>query len=444
MNSMSDLMWKGLELLEEYDTGLVSILEQEQKRQQEQLVLVASSSIVPPSVLYSQCTAAVNITAEGYPGARYHAGCINVDKIEQLAIDRAKMLFKAQYANVQAHSASTANLCLISSILKPNETLLGMDLNSGGHLTHGAPASYSGKYFNAVAYHTDEQGIIDYDEIAYLARKHKPKLIICGTTAYSREVDFEKFHDIAMEVEAYLLADISHVAGLIAAEVHPSPIDLAHFTTTCTHKQLYGPRGALILGGELTKKSKSPNGDMPLENYLQKSIFPYFQGAPVMNRIAAIAHSLKLNNTTEFRQMASDIKQNAKFLAEGLKKKGYKIVSGGTDTHIVLVDLINKNLTGYVVEKALEKCNIIVNKNRVPGDTTAAFVSRGIRFGTNTLTYRGFTKDSIDQCVELIDQVVCNINQISDKEYEISEDFTQFIKKEISSLTLKHPIPNYF
>ena len=444
MDNISDLMSNGLELLKESDADLAFVLELEQKRQQEQLVLVASSSIVPPSALYTQCTAAVNVTAEGYPGARYHAGCINVDKIEQLAIDRAKNLFKAQYANVQAHSASSANLCLISSILQPGETLLGMDISSGGHLTHGASVSFSGKCFNAVSYHTIENGIIDYDEVAYLAKKHKPKLIICGTTAYSREVDFERFHNIAMEVKAYLLADISHVAGLIAAGVHPSPIDLAHFTTACTHKQLYGPRGALILGGQLTKKSKSPNEDMPLENYIQKAIFPYFQGAPKMNQIAAIAHSLKLNSTKEFKQIASDIKQNATFLAEGLKKKGYKIVSQGTDTHIVLVDLINKNLTGYVVEKALEKCNIIVNRNRVPGDTTAAFVSRGIRFGTNTLAYRGFTKDSIDQCIELFDKVVCNINQISDKEYEISEDFTQFVKKEIRILTSRHPIPNYF
>ncbi len=443
MNNMLDIMKSGLELLNETDPLLVQALEEEHKRQKEQLVLVASSSVVDPTVLFSQCTAAVNTTAEGYPGARYHAGCVKVDEIERIAIERAKALFNAQFANVQAHSASTANLCLISAILEPGDTLLGMNLSCGGHLTHGAQASFSGSNYKSISYHTTNNGLIDYDEVKSLAIKHKPKLIICGTTAYSREVDFEKFHNIAMEVGAYLLADISHVAGLIAGGLHPSPIDLAHFTTTCTHKQLFGARGALILGGKLTMESRSPKGDISLERFIQKSIFPFFQGAPVMNRISALAYSFKRNINDDFKYLASNIKRNAYLLSEGLKEKGFKVVSGGTDTHIVLIDLIDKKLSGYVAEKALEKCDIMVNKNRVPGDTTPAFISRGIRLGTNTIAYRDFSEDSIEKIVEIIDQVINKIEPISNKEYYIPEDFVRSIKKEVNKLTSKHPIPNY-
>ncbi|MEM5014501.1 serine hydroxymethyltransferase [Niallia taxi] len=441
--NMSTVLRSGLELMKDYDPELASALLDEQDRQKEQLVLVASSSVVNPNVLFSQCTAAINTTAEGYPGARYHAGCINVDKIESIAIERAKSVFNATFANVQAHAASTANLSLISAILQPGDTLLGMDLSSGGHLTHGAPASFSGKGYNSISYHTNADGIIDYEEVFSLARKHKPKLIICGTTAYARQVDFEKFNEIAIEVGAYLLADISHIAGLIIAGKHPSPIDLAHFTTTCTHKQMYGPRGALILGGKLTESAKSPNGDMSLERFIQRAIFPHFQGAPVMNRISALAHSLKFNSTVEFKNLATNIQKNAKILADGLKKKGYKVVSDGTDTHIVLIDLINKKMSGYVAEKALEKCNIIVNKNRVPGDTTAAFVSRGIRLGTNTISYRQFTEDNIEKIIDIFDKVINEIIPVSEKEYSISESFVQSIKKEVRELTAQHPIPGY-
>lgn len=443
MEKITNVFQQGYECLRETDPELTIAFDREHQRHQEQLILVASSSVVDPAVLFAQCTDAVNTTAEGYPKARFHAGCVNVDEIEQLAIERAKTLFNAQYANVQAHSASTANLCLISSILKQGDTLLGMDLNCGGHLTHGAKPSFSGQNYESVSYHINKEGFIDYDEVSALAKGYKPKLIICGTTAYSRIVDFKKFYDIAMETGAYLLADISHVSGLVAAGLYPSPIDLAHFTTTCTHKQLYGPRGALIMGGQLMKESKSPNGDMPLENFIQKSIFPYFQGAPVMNRISAIAYALKRNNSNEFKEVAFNIKLSAHRLAEGLKKSGYKVVSGGTDTHIILIDMENKNMTGYVAEKALEQCDIIVNKNRVPGDTTPAFVSRGIRLGTNTIAYRGYTEESIEKIIYLFDRVISNIVPISDKEYSISSDVVKSVKEEVHSLSLKHPIPKY-
>lgn len=398
---------RGLESLSEQDPELFEALAREQDRQLSRLMMVASASVVDPSVLACQASAAVNVTAEGYPGRRYHAGCAEIDVIESLAIARAQAAFGARYANVQPHSATTANQIVMFSLLEPGDTLLGMALESGGHLTHGSPASYSGSCFRALGYGLDSDGYIDLTQVRDLARRERPRLIICGATAYSRSIDFASFRAIADEIGAHLLADISHVAGLVVAGLHPSPIDHAHVTTTCTHKQLFGPRGGLILAGR--DHDRPLASGKTLADCFQRAVFPFFQGAPVLNAIAAKARALAIAMTPDFHAMARRIVDDAAALAGALMNLGYRVVSGGTDNHIVLLDLTELDITGLAAERALEECHIVVNKNRIPGDRRSPFVTSGIRIGTNALARWGLTPGDMSRCAGLVHKVLADI-----------------------------------
>jgi glycine hydroxymethyltransferase len=383
-----------------------------------------------------------NVTTEGYPGHRFHAGCEVVDEIEQLAINRAKMAFSAKYANVQPHSGSTANEVVIFSLLKPGETVLGLELNRGGHLTHGSKASVIGRYFNAIGYGLSEEGFIDYDRVYELAMQYKPKLIISGASAYPREIDFKRFREIADEAGAYLLADISHIAGLVAAGEHPSSIDAAHFTTTSTYKQLYGPRGGLILMGR-DYESPGPSGSGTLEQLIQKGVFPYFQGTPSLNSISAKARAFAMIMTPEFKQLAKRIVLDAKALAKRLVDKGHEVLTGGTDNHMILMDVRAKGVTGVIAERAMEECNIIVNKNRIPGEKMSAMVTSGLRLGTNSLALRGMGEVEMSQCAELIDIVLSNVRALGDTEYELEEMVKFSVQADVQELCERFPIPHY-
>jgi glycine hydroxymethyltransferase len=433
---------QGLEQLWQEDRDLYKWLENEYFRQLNTLVMVASCSVAHPSVLACEGLTAVNVTAEGYPGHRYHAGCEFIDRIEQLAIDRAKLAFKAQYANVQPHSATTANYVVMASLLKPGDTILGMELQSGGHLTHGSKVSLSGQYFNACGYGLGPDGLIDYEQVARLAREHRPRLIICGATAYPRQTDFRRFRQIADEIGAFLLADISHTAGLVVAGLHPNPIDQAHITTTCTHKQLFGPRGGLILMGR-DHLSLSPDGKRTLAEAMQKAVFPFFQGAPILNAMAAKARALARAVTPEFRVLAERIVSNAQTLAQCFLKRGYRVISGGSSNHIVLLDVASKGVTGVVAERALEASSVIVNKNRIPGDRRSAVVTSGIRLGTNTLAARGMSASEMEECAELIDYVLASVVMLGDQEYHLDSSVKESVKASVKRLCQRFPIPDY-
>lgn len=431
----------GVDEIYKNDPQLLQILGDEYKRQREELLMVASCSLTYPSVLACQGMVTTNVTAEGYPNMRYHAGCKEVDKIETLAIERAKNLFRAQYANLQPHSATTANEIVLFSLLKPGDKILGMNLNSGGHLSHGSSVSFSGNYFNSLKYGLDENDYINYDEIERIAIKEQPKLIICGTSAYSRQIDFKRYREIADKVGAYLLADISHISGLVVAGLHPSPIDYAHVTTACTHKQLFGPRGGIILSGR-DAKSKIHGSNITIESHFQKAVFPFFQGAPMENMVAAKAMALKMDQSDEFVDIMKLIVSNARELAKELQLKGYKLISGGTDTHIVLVDLTNMGIDGADAEQALEKCGIIVNKNSVPNCRTNSRRPMGIRIGLNSLSQRGFGKDEMKICADLINMVL-NKTVKRDDYIMVEENTQKYVREQVSSLCKKFPIVKY-
>lgn len=437
-----ELLATGVDRLGSEDPELLGLLDREISRQASTLSMVASSSVVDPSVLACQASAAVNVTAEGYPGRRYHAGCSVIDEVEALAVERAKAAFGARYVNVQPHTATTANHTVLSALLSPGDTLLGMELTQGGHLTHGSPAAFSGQYFHAVGYGLDEHGLIDYCQVAELAARHRPKVIICGATAYSRRIDFARFRAIADSVGAYLMADISHTAGLVAAGLHPSPIDHAHITTTCTHKQLFGPRGGLIMCGR-DADAPAPRGSGTLADYLERAVFPFSQGAPVLNAIAAKARALARVRTAEFRALAERIMADARALADLLAARGYRVVSGGTDNHIVLLDLTATGMSGLVAERALDECHITVNKNRVPGDRRSAFVTSGLRLGTNSLARRGMTPADMMTCADLLDEVLCAVRPLGDKEYELSAVTRDRVIGEVARVCERHPLPCY-
>jgi glycine hydroxymethyltransferase len=433
---------QGVDLLRQEDPALCRLLEQEYERQTTTLAMVASSSIVDPSVLACEGTVPVNVTAEGYPGRRFHAGCQFIDEIEQLAIDRAKAAFKAQYANVQPHSASLANEIVMFSLLKPGDTILGMQLQYGGHLTHGAKASISGRYFNAIGYGLNEEGFIDYDQVSRLAHEVRPRLIICGATAYPRIIDFRRFREIADEVGAFLLADITHTAGLVVAGLHPSPIDHAHFTTTCTHKQLYGPRGGLILIGR-DSDNPSPDGRSTLAELMQSAVFPMVQGAPIPNMLAAKARALARVVRPEFHILAKQIIANGRALAACFVNKGYPVVSGGSDNHIVLLDVAARGLTGLIAERALEACNVIVNKNKIPGDKKSTLVTSGIRLGTNSVARRGMGAAEMKECANLIDKVLGSLDVFGDYKYALGSATKESVQDTVRQLCRRFPIPYY-
>ena len=370
--------------IEGYDEALWSAMQHEERRQEEHIELIASENYASPRVMAAQGSVLTNKYAEGYPARRYYGGCENVDVAEQLAIDRIKQLFGADYANVQPHSGSQANAAVYMTLCEPGDTVLGMSLADGGHLTHGSKVNFSGKIYHAVQYGlNNETGVVDYDQIQQLAEEHKPKMIVGGFSAYSRVMDWQRFRDIADSVGAYLMVDMAHVAGLIAVGLYPSPVQIADVTTSTTHKTLRGPRGGIIL-------AKS-NPD--LEKKLNSAIFPGTQGGPLMHVIAAKAVAFLEAQEEGFKDYQAQVITNARAMADVVIKRGYNVVSGGTDNHLFLWDLIDKGLTGKDVEAALGEANITVNKNAVPNDPQSPFVTSGIRIGTPAMTTRGFNEE---------------------------------------------------
>lgn len=433
---------RGVDLLSEDDPVLYELLDQEYRRQNGTLAMIAASSIADPSVIACEGMVTSNVTTEGYAGARYHAGCRFVDEIERLAVERAKSAFEARYANVQPHSGSSANQIVMFNLLRAGDTVLGLELDAGGHLSHGDKASVSGRYFNAVGYGLDGEGFIDYAQVAELALRFRPKLIICGASAYPRVIDFKRFREIADEAGAFLLADISHIAGLVVAGEHPSPIDHAHFTTTSTYKQLYGPRGGLILIGKDYERP-SPDGSGTLVGMVQRGVFPFFQGTPHLSMVAAKARALAFVATPEFRGLARRIVAGAGALAEWFAAAGYRVLTGGSDNHIVLIDVQARGLTGLVAERALEECDIIVNKNKIPGDKRPALVTGGLRLGTNCLAARGMGAAEMPRCAALIHQVLSSLKVLGERTYELDEGVKRLVRAEVRRLCEEFPIPRY-
>jgi glycine hydroxymethyltransferase len=397
------------------DPEIFSALEKELERQQTQIELIASENIVSNAVLRAQGSVLTNKYAEGYPGKRYYGGCEFADIAEQLAIDRAKKLFGCTYINVQPNSGSQANQGVFNALLKPGDTILGQSLAAGGHLTHGASVNQSGKIYNAIQYGVREDNhLIDYDQVEALAREHKPKLIIAGFSAYPRIVDWARFRQIADSVGAYLLVDMAHVAGLVAAGVYPSPLPHAHVVTTTTHKTLRGPRGGMILSNnpELVVGKTMQGKDQTLEMALNGAIFPGIQGGPLMHVIAAKAVAFKEALEPEFKAYQKAVVDNARALAEVLKKRGLSIVSGGTDNHLVLVDLRPKNVTGKAAEHALENAGLTCNKNAIPFDPASPFVTSGIRLGAPAGTTRGFGVKEFEEIGNLIGDVLDGLSKV--------------------------------
>lgn len=384
-----------------FDGELWAAVQAEKKRQEDHVELIASENYVSPRVLEMQGTVLTNKYAEGYPGKRYYGGCEYVDQVEQLAIERAKKLFKADYANVQPHSGSQANAAVYFSLLSPGDTILGMDLSHGGHLTHGAKVSFSGQFYNAIHYGVNAAtGEIDYGQVESLAREHQPKLIVAGFSAYSRIVDWQKFRTIADSVGAYLMVDMAHVAGLVAAGLYPSPVNIAHVTTTTTHKTLRGPRGGLILAKH----------DPEIIKRLNSSIFPGLQGGPLMHVIAAKAVALQEALQPTFHDYQQQVIINARVMADVIIERGYDIVSGGTDNHMFLINLINQEITGKDAEIALDRANITVNKNTVPNEPRSPFVTSGLRLGTPAITTRGFGRTEVRNLAGWICDILGDIN----------------------------------
>ncbi len=379
-----------------FDDALLSAMDDEVVRQEAHIELIASENYASPRVIQAQGSQLTNKYAEGYPGKRYYGGCEFVDKVEQLAIDRACELFGATYANVQPHAGSQANSAVFQALVSPGDTILGMSLDAGGHLTHGARPNFSGKHYNAVQYGLGENGLIDYAEVARLAREHKPKMIIAGFSAYSQIIDWAEFRKIADEVGAYLLVDMAHVAGLVAAGVYPSPLPHAHVVTTTTHKTLRGPRGGLILSAE---------GNADIEKKLNSAVFPGGQGGPLMHVIAAKAVCFKEAMDPAFTTYQKQVVKNAKAMASVFLERGFEVVSGGTEDHLFLLSLVKQGLTGKDADAALGRAHITVNKNAVPGDPQSPFVTSGLRIGTPAVTTRGFQEQ---ECLELADWI-CDI-----------------------------------
>lgn len=418
------------------DTEIFNLIEAEKTRQLTGLELIASENFVSDQVLEAAGSILTNKYAEGYPGKRYYGGCEVVDKVEQLAIDRAKTLFNAEYVNVQPHSGSQANTAVFAACMKPGDTFLGFDLSHGGHLTHGSPVNFSGKLYNPVFYGVDEKtGLIDYDEVEKIAVAEKPKMIIAGASAYSREIDYKRFREIADKVGAILVADMAHPAGLIAKGIIGDPVPHCHICTTTTHKTLRGPRGGMIIMGtdfENPFGQKLKSGKLKkMSTLLNSGIFPGNQGGPLEHIIAAKAVAFGEALTDEFLHYMVQVKKNAAVMAEAFIDKDYKIISGGTDNHMMLIDLRNKNISGKEAEEALEKADITVNKNMVPFDDKSPFVTSGIRIGTPAITTRGLVEADMKTIVDLIDEVITN--------YE-DESVLQNVSKKVNDLMEGRPL----
>ncbi|BBW97878.1 serine hydroxymethyltransferase [Geobacillus icigianus] len=406
--------------LPQQDPQVFAAIEQERKRQHTKIELIASENFVSRAVMEAQGSVLTNKYAEGYPGRRYYGGCEYVDIVEELARERAKQLFGAEHANVQPHSGAQANMAVYFTVLEPGDTVLGMNLSHGGHLTHGSPVNFSGIQYNFVEYGVDpETHVIDYDDVREKARLHRPKLIVAGASAYPRVIDFAKFRAIADEVGAYLMVDMAHIAGLVAAGVHPNPVPYAHFVTTTTHKTLRGPRGGMILCQEQFAKQ------------IDKAIFPGIQGGPLMHVIAAKAVALGEALQDDFKVYAKRVVENAKRLASALQTEGFTLISGGTDNHLLLVDLRPQQLTGKTAEKVLDEVGITVNKNTIPYDPESPFVTSGIRIGTAAVTTRGFGLEEMDEIAAIIGLALKN----SDSEQALGE-----ARQRVAALTEKFPL----
>ena len=400
------------------DSEIADAIQAEMERQNSHLELIASENWVSKAVMAAMGSPLTNKYAEGYPGKRYYGGCQCVDVVEDLARERAKMLFGCDYANVQPHSGAQANLAVFFAMLEPGDKVMGMNLDHGGHLTHGSPVNISGKYFNVVSYGVNDEGVIDYDKVREIAVKEKPKMIIAGASAYARIIDFKKFREIADEVGAYLMVDMAHIAGLVAAGLHPSPIPYADVTTTTTHKTLRGPRGGLILCNQEAADKFNFN----------KAVFPGIQGGPLEHVIAGKAVCFKEALEPEFAEYQKQIIKNAQALSKGLMDRGVKIVSGGTDNHLMLIDLRGEDVTGKELEKRLDAAHITCNKNTVPNDPRSPFVTSGVRLGTPAVTTRGLKEDDMDMIAECIALVLQ------------SEDNIEKVKGMVAELTAKYPL----
>ena len=400
------------------DPEIAEVITAEMKRQNSHIELIASENWVSKAVMAAMGSPLTNKYAEGYPCKRYYGGCQCVDVAEELARERAKKLFGCEYVNVQPHSGAQANMAVQFAMLTPGDTIMGMNLDHGGHLTHGSPVNLSGKYFHVVPYGVNDDGVIDYDKVLEIAKECKPKMIIAGASAYARTIDFKRFREIADEVGSYLMVDMAHIAGLVAAGLHPSPIPYAHVTTTTTHKTLRGPRGGMILSSNEVNEKFNFN----------KAIFPGTQGGPLMHVIAAKAVCFKEALEPEFKEYQMQVVKNAKALCEGLKKRGVKIVSGDTDNHLMLVDLTGNDVSGKELEKRLDDAHITCNKNTIPNDPRSPFVTSGVRLGTPAVTTRGMKEDDMDKIAEIIAMVI------------ESEENVETARKLAAELTEKYPL----
>ncbi len=403
-----------MSVLKKQDKEIFDIIESEFNRQNDYLELIASENFASKAVLETAGSVLTNKYAEGYPGKRYYGGCIHVDEAENLAIERAKKLFKAKYANVQPHSGSSANMGVYMAYLEPGDCIMGLDLSHGGHLTHGSKVSFSGQIYTAITFEVKkDSGLVDFDDLLQKAKEFKPKIIICGASAYPRTVEFEKFREVADEVGAVLHGDICHNSGIIAAEMHPSPFPYCHVVSTSTHKSLRGPRGGMILLGEdyentLGKVAPKSGRVKMMSELIDSAVMPGIQGGPLMHIIAAKAVAFKEALEPSFKSYIKNVLDNAQCFADEFKNKGYNLVSDGTDTHLVLIDLQNKNISGKAAEIALDEAGITVNKNMVPFDPKSPFITSGIRIGSPAMTTRGMGVDEVRVVVDLIDQVIMN------------------------------------
>ena len=400
------------------DPEIADAIKAEMERQNSHIELIASENWVSKAVMAAMGSPLTNKYAEGYPGKRYYGGCQCVDVVEDLARERAKKLFGCEYVNVQPHSGAQANMAVMFAMLEPGDKIMGMNLDHGGHLTHGSPVNMSGKYFDVAHYGVNEDGVIDYDEVLRIAKEHQPKLIVAGASAYARTIDFKRFREIADEVGAYLMVDIAHIAGLVATGLHPSPIPYAHVTTTTTHKTLRGPRGGMIMCSEEMNKKFNFN----------KAVFPGIQGGPLMHVIAGKAVCFKEALQPEYKTYMEQVVRNAKALCNGLKSRGVKIVSGDTDNHLMLVDLSSTEISGKELEKRLDDAHVTANKNTIPNDPRSPFVTSGVRLGTPAVTTRGMKEEDMDKIAEIIAMVI------------ESEDNVEKAKAMVAELTAKYPL----
>ena len=400
------------------DPEIADAIKAEMERQNSHIELIASENWVSKAVMAAMGSPLTNKYAEGYPGKRYYGGCQCVDVVEDLARERAKKLFGCEYVNVQPHSGAQANMAVMFAMLEPGDKIMGMNLDHGGHLTHGSPVNMSGKYFDVAHYGVNEDGVIDYDEVLRIAKEHQPKLIVAGASAYARTIDFKRFREIADEVGAYLMVDIAHIAGLVATGLHPSPIPYAHVTTTTTHKTLRGPRGGMIMCSEEMNKKFNFN----------KAVFPGIQGGPLMHVIAGKAVCFKEALQPEYKTYMEQVVRNAKALCNGLKSRGVKIVSGDTDNHLMLVDLSGTDISGKELEKRLDDAHVTANKNTIPNDPRSPFVTSGVRLGTPAVTTRGMKEEDMDKIAEIIAMVIK------------SEDNVEKAKAMVAELTAKYPL----